>query len=237
MTSLASHQFRCPNGHLLGSTPAQVGQQMACPMCGTVFLVPHLPGQEPPAAFSPPQQGQPQADQVNARPPNPVVPSTKPNTMFAPPLAADPLGANQTDMGLSPAGDGMDDAVLGLGNEEWGAGDALDDAADPLHLGASSFPGPAIDIGNKNPSPVLHIHCPNGHQLETPREMLAQEAMCPHCGVQFELKESQSVEAKSKREKELDRQWNRIGNRWLTWSITVVIIVVLTLFVLIVTTF
>ena len=104
-------------------------------------------------------------------------------------------------------------------------------------MGAELLPKPVIGIGIKTPPSVLHIHCPNGHQLETPREMLAQEAMCPHCGVQFELKESQSVEAKSKREKELDRQWNRIGNRWLTWSITVVIIVVLTLFVLIVTTF
>lgn len=41
---------------------------------------------------------------------------------------------------------------------------------------------------------MLHIPCPNGHELETPYDMLGQRAMCPHCGVEFKLKREKSVE-------------------------------------------
>lgn len=42
--------------------------------------------------------------------------------------------------------------------------------------------------------PVLHIPCPNGHELETPLDMIGQRAMCPHCGVEFKLRREKSVE-------------------------------------------
>ena len=41
---------------------------------------------------------------------------------------------------------------------------------------------------------LLHIPCPNGHELETPLDMIGQRAMCPHCGVEFRLKREKSVE-------------------------------------------
>ena len=42
--------------------------------------------------------------------------------------------------------------------------------------------------------PMLHIPCPNGHELETPLDMVGQRAMCPHCGVEFRLRREKSIE-------------------------------------------
>ena len=36
---------------------------------------------------------------------------------------------------------------------------------------------------------MMHIDCPNGHEMEVPREMLNQDALCPKCDVQFRLRE------------------------------------------------
>jgi hypothetical protein len=41
---------------------------------------------------------------------------------------------------------------------------------------------------------LLHIPCPNGHELEVPLDMLNQRAMCPHCNVEFRLRREKSVE-------------------------------------------
>jgi hypothetical protein len=41
---------------------------------------------------------------------------------------------------------------------------------------------------------LLHIPCPNGHELETPLEMLNQRVMCPQCGVEFRLRREKSFE-------------------------------------------
>jgi hypothetical protein len=49
-------------------------------------------------------------------------------------------------------------------------------------------------IGSVVDEPMLHIPCPNGHELETPYDMLGQRAMCPHCGAEFKLKREKSVE-------------------------------------------
>ncbi|MEX2113926.1 MAG: hypothetical protein WD845_12120 [Pirellulales bacterium] len=49
-------------------------------------------------------------------------------------------------------------------------------------------------IGAIVDEPLLHIPCPNGHELETPLDMIGQRAMCPHCGVEFKLRREKSVE-------------------------------------------
>src|SRR5262245_7906538 len=49
-------------------------------------------------------------------------------------------------------------------------------------------------IGSVVEEPLLHIPCPNGHELETPYDMLGQRAMCPQCGAEFKLKREKSVE-------------------------------------------
>lgn len=35
-----SFQFMCPQGHLLEGQPSQMGQQVQCPLCGTLMIVP-----------------------------------------------------------------------------------------------------------------------------------------------------------------------------------------------------
>jgi hypothetical protein len=41
---------------------------------------------------------------------------------------------------------------------------------------------------------MLHIPCPNGHELETPPDMIGQRVMCPHCQVEFRLRREKSIE-------------------------------------------
>ena len=45
-----------------------------------------------------------------------------------------------------------------------------------------------------NTEPMLHIPCPNGHELETPLDMVGQRARCPHCGAEFRLRREKSIE-------------------------------------------
>jgi len=82
---------------------------------------------------------------------------------------------------------------------------------------------------------LFHIPCPNGHELETPAEMLEQEALCPHCGVQFRLRRTKSVEYRLKREQEQERRERKLGKAWFNWAIVVVVLVVVGLVILIAT--
>jgi hypothetical protein len=77
---------------------------------------------------------------------------------------------------------------------------------------------------------ILHIPCPNGHELETPVEMLGQDVLCPHCGAQFHLRQEDSIEAQRERElRELRR-----GEAWFRWSIAAAVIVLVGLLAMII---
>ena len=82
---------------------------------------------------------------------------------------------------------------------------------------------PVIDA----PPELLHIDCPNGHELEVPRDMLDQDALCPKCDVQFRLRETDSVEYQRKKKVEMETRERRVENAWLNWTIALGIIVVL----------
>jgi len=72
---------------------------------------------------------------------------------------------------------------------------------------------------------LLHIPCPNGHELETPLDMLEQEVLCPQCNVQFRLRKKDSVEYKRKKE-EADRLKEiKSGNFWLNMAIVAAVLV------------
>jgi hypothetical protein len=73
---------------------------------------------------------------------------------------------------------------------------------------------------------LLHIPCPNGHELETPVDMLDQDVLCPQCNAQFRLKRKNSVEYKKKKELEEKIRLEKIGGLWLTWAIVAVVVVV-----------
>jgi hypothetical protein len=97
-------------------------------------------------------------------------------------------------------------------------------------------PSPGPQIGPAAPVPftqqpaepeLLHIACPNGHELETPREMLNQDVLCPHCNVQFRLREKDSVEYKRRRQQEVERRERKAGKMWLNYAIVAAVLVVI----------
>lgn len=96
-------------------------------------------------------------------------------------------------------------------------------------------PGPAVfdPAGNQGPQ-LLHIPCPNGHELEVPPDMLNQDVMCPHCGVQFLLRERDSLEYKRRKQAELDRKDIKAGKNWLTWAVIFAVLVLIGLIAMIV---
>jgi hypothetical protein len=105
-------------------------------------------------------------------------------------------------------------------------------------------PGGAPSYGNPAASPmdpvqvaepeILHIPCPNGHELETPVDMLDQEVLCPQCQAQFRLRRKDSVEF-IKKEEEAERiRLAKLGNKWLNGAIVAVVLVGLGLVALIV---
>jgi hypothetical protein len=72
---------------------------------------------------------------------------------------------------------------------------------------------------------LLHIPCPNGHELETPPEMLDQEVLCPQCNAQFRLRRRNSVEYKKTKDLQEALRLERVGGLWLTWAIVAIIFV------------
>lgn len=82
------------------------------------------------------------------------------------------------------------------------------------------------DIAPKGPE-LLHIPCPNGHELETPPEMLDQEVLCPHCQAQFTLRRKNSVEFKRKEAEALMIKEQKIGQAWLQGAIIAVVLIVI----------
>ena len=90
-----------------------------------------------------------------------------------------------------------------------------------------------IDATKPNDDDLLHIPCPNGHLLDTPRDMLDQEVMCPHCDAQFLLRETDSEEYQRRRAQQLEARDAKIGKLWLNFAIVTGVLVLLGLFLLI----
>jgi hypothetical protein len=87
----------------------------------------------------------------------------------------------------------------------------------------------------KPPEPeLLHIPCPNGHELEVPLDMLDTEVLCPQCNVQFRLRAKDSVEHRKKKEQAEALREAKTNKFWYQFSIGTVIVVVLLLVTLIV---
>lgn len=133
-------QFLCPRGHLLEGDESQSGEQLQCPYCQTVFVVP-APDFHPPAS--------------------------------------------------------------------------------------SGESGQSFSLETARDSTVVHILCPRGHELETPREMIGKHAMCPHCQTEFQLRLEDSREYQRDQAAEQERRQRRLGKAWMNWTIAMVVIVVL----------
>jgi len=88
-----------------------------------------------------------------------------------------------------------------------------------------------VEFATESDEP-LHIPCPNGHELEVPREMLEQDALCPTCQLQFRLRAKDSIEHKRRQREAYERRQHKLGQAWLNWSVTIAVIVILGLLVL-----
>ena len=79
---------------------------------------------------------------------------------------------------------------------------------------------------------LVHIPCPSGHELETPREMLGQEALCPFCNKQFRLRLEKSSEYLREKTEQERREDLKLGRVWFKASIVLAVLVVVVLSVL-----
>jgi len=110
-------------------------------------------------------------------------------------------------------------------------GDAFPRFDQPPDFSAIGGVGPAREMPSAAELPaqgpkVFHIPCPSGHVLETPEEMIGQDALCPFCKMPFRLRYEDSVEACREREAEEERRQQRAARAWLNWSIVAAAVVI-----------
>jgi hypothetical protein len=91
------------------------------------------------------------------------------------------------------------------------AGDASNEPASEFAVGVAEEPTPG----------VVHIPCPNGHELETPLDMLGQEVLCPHCHAQFHLRYEESREYQEK----LAKRERELAKTWFNWAIAAAVLI------------
>lgn len=207
-------QFYCPSGHLLEAEPQYVGQQVRCPTCGAAMLIPSPPGGYPAPAqpqYQAPGHQQPSYQQPSYQQPHYPQPGYQhvghpPATAWHGPAAPSPAVMEQaaeptaSQVEPEPAGDEFPGLRFGAGGRRGSVEEA-----------------PDIGGSKDDPERILHIPCPNGHELETPQSMVGSDAMCPHCEATFRLKYENSVEGKAerKRQQELkEEKWGRSALRW-----------------------
>lgn len=100
-------------------------------------------------------------------------------------------------------------------------------------------PPPQIQTGPPQPAPpaeqpsppqqeprLLHIPCPQGHELETPEDMLGQDVLCPLCQSQFYLRQEDSVEYQRERAEARRRREEQFNRAVLKWAIVTLVVVV-----------
>jgi hypothetical protein len=98
--------------------------------------------------------------------------------------------------------------------------------------GASAAAAPAPEV--EKPAPVVHIPCPRGHELETPREMIGQDAQCPVCQAEFRLRLEDSVEHRAQEAEKLrqrDERFNRFCIKFAIGALVLVILMVAGVFI------
>lgn len=216
-------QFLCPQGHLLQGEEWQAGQQSLCPYCQSLFLIPFPQGGSPAGIPPGPVQGGV----------GPYGPGVQPYGPWADAPGAWPGGQPPQESFPAPRPPqegfpGPFPQVPSPGQGPWES--ASPEAAEP----ESPIISISLTAEGQPEASLLHIYCPTGHELETPREMLGQEAICPFCQVQFRLRWEDSLECRRERELEQQRHLARQGRLWMQWSIAAAVAVVIGLIIMIV---
>lgn len=183
-------QFLCPQGHLLQADASQMGRTINCPTCGVLFVVPTV-------------SASPSVQTVTQVPP--VMPPAAPESFAAEPEVDDPLNLNLRKRS-SRRFALLDEVPV----EEPSQQEAFPDVAS----GTQSAFDP-VDSGPR----LVHIDCPQGHELITPMDTMGQEVLCPHCGEQFHLRYEKTREYKAKHFWKEEARQQKLGQKWLMWAV------------------
>jgi hypothetical protein len=111
-----------------------------------------------------------------------------------------------------------------LDEESESSGDDDDSSpADILTVG----PRDAFDPSGENAAQrLVTIPCPNGHPLTTPYTTMGDSVLCPHCGEQFQLVYTDSLEHRRDVETKQAIRDHKLGKTWLTWAVVAAVLVV-----------
>jgi hypothetical protein len=200
-------QFRCPQGHLLEGENEDVGQVVHCPICGVALTIPSAPYTPTATPIQPPvppyqQQQVPTADVIDTAPP---VIEPEPET-FPDVTANGSIEEAENEFALHT--DDLQSAA------------AEQDDNQPEQDGNDA---PDFESGKANQD-ELRIPCPNGHILDVTRDMLDEEAICPFCEEQFELKERNSIEAIEKRAILSEKREEKQERMFLYWGVGILVV-------------
>lgn len=217
-------QFLCPQGHMLQGEESQAGQQCACPYCKTLFVVPQ-PMIRPAPAPQPAPMPQPMIPQyLPPQPvmPQPVMPQPVAHSSMPPPLPIPQPVVPQESQEVASADEYTSDTPTDFLSARRGPA--------PIRRPTSALPTRPTQA---LPA-VLHVLCPNGHSLETPRDMLGQDAICPDCDAEFRLCYETSLEYRKEKEAQEEEEAIEEGNVWMNFSIIAAVVVILGIIFLIV---
>lgn len=98
---------------------------------------------------------------------------------------------------------------------------------------AASEPAAPPEEEKKEPR-IVRIPCPQGHELQTPEDMLKQEVLCPICGTQFHLRYEDSIEFKEEQADLRRRKAEQLNQAALKWSIIAAAVIVLSIITMII---
>ena len=188
-------QFQCPQGHLLQGEEAHMGMQTQCPYCGVMLIIPVVDPQALQAAQYVQQQP---AAQLETYLPQEL------NDIYDPTATTPGLGQYINQAATTEA----------VQTHEQHA----EYAPATHHV---NFESPEVEQVEAEEPGFLHIPCPNGHELETPYDMLGQEVLCPHCEAQFQLRLEDSREHHEKMEKHFEER----GKFWFNWAIAAAVLI------------
>ncbi len=214
-------QFYCPQGHLLQSDTANAGATIACPICGTQFIVPPPPQSVLDAEKKAKGQTDDEEDETEDEDEEDLFnfdSSSKKNKKQSFDFSdlSDEDDEDEEDEEYDE--DDEDDT-----DEEYDEDEDEDGEEDEDEDGEGGF---SFDMKKQQPAsdlPPLHIPCPNGHVLEVSRDLLGEEAECPHCGEIFTLKRDNSLESINERYKRETKETTKISKQWFTFAIIVLV--------------
>ena len=73
---------------------------------------------------------------------------------------------------------------------------------------------------------IVRIPCPQGHELQTPMDMVNQDVLCPICNTQFHLRYEDSIEFKQEQAELRRQKAEQLNQAALKWSIIAAVVVV-----------